>query len=127
MLDGSIPSGVSDTGASSTVGKPGDPFIQTDIPSNKTFYLPDAHTINSTNVAYLEHELREPARTVDMVPELAENTLISTGKFADANYISVYDKKEVNVYDGNTVKIVISEEAALKVNFNSFLLQSTSR
>ena len=36
------------------------------------------------------------------------------GKFAEAGYISVCDGDEVNIYDGRTAKITISEEAALK-------------
>ena len=32
----------------------------------------------------------------------------------DANYIAIYDNDEVNFYDGNTVKIKVSEEAVLR-------------
>ena len=40
VLDGTIPSGISDTGATSSTGKPGDPSIHTDTPSNKVFTCP---------------------------------------------------------------------------------------
>ena len=41
---------------------------------------------------------------VDVVPDL-DQTLISGSKFADAGYTAVYDQKEVNFYDSNTIKI----------------------
>ena len=51
---------------------------------------------------------------MDIVPSLTDNTLISTGKFTDANYFAVYDNEEVNIYDGKTAKIYITEEAVLR-------------
>ena len=71
-------------------------------------------TARASNKAKLEHKLRNPARDVDMVPMLAEYTLLSASKFADANYISIYDKNEVNIYDARTAKITVSEEAVLQ-------------
>ena len=114
VLDGTIPSGVSDSGATSTAGRPQDPFIKSNIPSSKVFHLPTGGTARASRTAKLHHNLREPARTVDIVPSLTDNTLISTGKFADANYFTVYDDKEVNIYDGKTTKIYITEEAVLR-------------
>ena len=114
VLDGTIPSGVSDSGATSTAGRPQDPFIKSNIPSNKNFHMPTGGTARASRTAKLHHQLREPARTVDIVPSLTDNTLISTGKFADANYFTVYDDKEVNIYDGKTAKIYITEEAVLR-------------
>ena len=114
VLEGSVPSGISDTGATSSAGREGDPFIQTNTPSNKTFHLPTGGVARATNKAKLEHKLRDPARDVDMVPMLAEHTLLSTSKFVDADYVSVYDKDEVNIYDSRTTKINVSEDAVLK-------------
>ena len=59
------------------------------------------------------HKLREPATEVDIVPVLT-NTLIRTGKLAEGGYFAVYDKNEVNIYDGKKAKIIITEEAVLK-------------
>jgi hypothetical protein len=114
VLDGSIPSTVSDSGATSSVGKVGDTYIQTTERSNKTFHVPTGTTATATNIAKLVHKVREPARTIDMVPAIKHNSLLSTSKFAEADYITVYDKDEVNIYDATTTKIVISEEAVLK-------------
>ena len=55
----------------------------------------------------------KPARTVDMVPALADNSLLSGGKFSDAGVVSICDRSKVNLYYGRTVKITVSEEAVL--------------
>ena len=90
------------------------PFIQTDEPSKKIFLLADRHPTAGSNVANLHHNVRKPACIVDMVPELADNSLLSWGKFADAGYVSICNRSEVNVYNKRTVKITVSEEAVLK-------------
>ena len=65
-------------------------------------------------MAKLAHAICEPARSMDTVPSLEGNSLLSGGKFAEAGYISVCDGDEVNIYNGRTAKIVISKEAVLK-------------
>jgi len=52
-------------------------------------------------------------RTVDIVPALKGNSLLSGGKFAEAGYISICDGKEVNIYDDRTAKITGFEGMAL--------------
>ena len=49
-----------------------------------------------------------------MVPDLVQHTILSARTFSDADYISIYDVNEVNIYDGRTSKIRISEAAVLK-------------
>ena len=49
-----------------------------------------------------------------MVPALANQSLLSGGKFAEAGYVSVCDGDEVNIYDGGTATITVSEYAVLK-------------
>ena len=49
-----------------------------------------------------------------MVPDLFQNTLLSSIKLPDAYYISIYDGDEVNIYDGRTTRIRVSEKAVLK-------------
>ena len=58
--------------------------------------------------------MREPARTVDMVLALADHSLLSGKKIAQAGYVTICDNEEVNIYDGRTAKIVVYEEAVLK-------------
>ena len=58
--------------------------------------------------------MRDPARTVDIVPGLAYQSLLSGGNFAKAGYVLICEDAEFNIYDGRTVKITVSEEAVLK-------------
>ena len=50
-----------------------------------------------------------------MVPDLVQHTLLSDRKFADADYILIYDGNGVNIYYGRTARIRISEAGVLKV------------
>jgi hypothetical protein len=43
-----------------------------------------------------------------------QNSLLSTSKVVNADYIAIYDKEEVNFYNAKSTKITISEEAVLK-------------
>ena len=92
---------------------PGDPFIQTNTPSTKVFVIADNYPIPGSNVAKLHHNVHKLAHTVDMVPSLTNNSLLSRGKFAQAGYVSVCDDKEVNLYNARTVKITVSDDAVL--------------
>ena len=68
----------------------------------------------ATDEGLLLHKVREPARTVDMVPAITTQSLISIGKFADAKYITIFDKEEVNIYDANNTEVTVSRGAILK-------------
>ena len=113
ILDGSIPSSISDTGATSTAGKSGHPFRSLNSPSDDFFHLPTGGTAIASVKAKLMHELREPETEVYIVPVLT-NKLISTGKLVEGGYFAVYDENKVNIYDGKKSKIFIIEEAVLK-------------
>ena len=107
-------SAVYDTGATSTCGMVGDDFEETNEISNKIFCMPTGDTTPASTIAKLHHDVREPARTVDMVPALKHNSLISGPKFADANYITVLTPTEVLIYDGRGLKISTSREAVIR-------------
>ena len=113
VLDGSIASAAYDTACTSHAGVVGDPFIQTNERSNKVFALADGHPTAATNLAKLHHAIREPARTLNILPSLKAQSFLSVGKFSEAGYISICDHDKVNLYDGRTSKIVVSEEAVL--------------
>lgn len=104
IADGSIPSAISDTGATSTAGAVHDPFHSTTQPSTKVFLLPTGGTAQATHSSQLMLNVRAPANQVDIVPNLTQ-TLLSGSKFADAGYTAVYDKDEVNFYDSNKFHI----------------------
>jgi hypothetical protein len=107
-------SAVYDSGATSHCGRTGDNFEPSDELSHKVFHLPNGNTAKASTKAKLHHKLREPARTVDMVPELKHNSLISASKFADANYITVLTPTEVLIYDGEGLKIEINKDTVLR-------------
>ena len=82
ILNGTITSAISDTGATSTAGKGGYPFRLSNHPSDKVFHLPIGGTARASVKAKLMHELREPATEVEIVPGLT-NTLLITGKLVE--------------------------------------------
>ena len=61
----------------------------------------------------IHHPVREPARTVDIVPALADQSLLSGNKFTEAGYVSICYDSGVNIYYGRTVRIVVSDAAVL--------------
>ena len=61
-MDGSIPSAVVDTGATSNVGKYGCSLELTGEPSHKVFTTVTGHQAKATEKGRMEHELYEPAR-----------------------------------------------------------------
>ena len=113
VLNGLTPSAAYDTACTSHAGMVDNPFIQTNRPSTKIFALVDGHATAGSNVAKIHHNVREPACTVDMVPSLKDNSLLSGGKFAYAGYVSVCNDKKMSLYDGKPAKITVSEKAVL--------------
>ena len=86
-----------------------------DEPSKKKFELVDGHPAAGSNVAKLYHNVCELVHTVAMISALGENFLLSGGKCSDAGYVSICDRSEVNLYDRQSVKITVDEEAVPKV------------
>ncbi len=84
VLNGTIPSAVSDTGATLSAFLKEDPSIPTGCISSAVFHLPNGAVAPATTVNKMLHNVRSPARNVYIVPSLAENSLLSTRKFADA-------------------------------------------
>ena len=85
-------------------------FQPTTQKSHKIFHMTTGETTAASMQAKLYHDVREPTKTVDMVPQLKHNSLISGGKFADANYITVLTPTEVLIYEGNDTHISVSKE-----------------
>jgi hypothetical protein len=96
VLNGTIPSAISNTSATSHALLPLAPSIPTGIPPKVVFHLPNGTTAGASTVNKLLYYVQEPARTANIVPTFANNSLISTSKFVDAGYTVVYDDKEVN-------------------------------
>ena len=75
--------------------------------------MPNGEIEEACNMDELQHDLRHPAKDVHIVPGIKRDSLLSIPKFADANYIAVFDKDDVNIYDANKTTIVVSRGAIL--------------
>lgn len=82
--------------------------------STKQFHVPTGQVVPATTSAKLHHKVREPARTVELVPEMKQNTLISVSKFVESGYLMVLNVEEVNIYDGKMVKLEVNGDAIVK-------------
>jgi hypothetical protein len=91
-----------------------DPSIPTGRVSSTAFHLPNSAIALATTVNKLLHNVHSPARNVNIVPSLVENSLLSTSKFANAGYTAIYDKNEVNFYNAKTTKITVLAKGVLK-------------
>ncbi len=114
ILNGSIPLAVSDTAATSNVFLPSAPTLPTGAVSAAVFHLPNRATVAATMIHKLHHNLWEPACSVNIVPSLVGNALLSTVKMVQASYAANYDDKEVIFYDTATTNITVLAGAILK-------------
>jgi hypothetical protein len=114
VLDGSIPSAVVDSGATSSVGTPTDPFAKTGQQSNKVFCLPNGATEEAREIGELATNVRALARDVHITPGITATSLISTSKFSDAGYTTIFEGDQVNIYDQHDTIITVSRAAILR-------------
>ena len=82
--------------------------------STKVFYNANGTVSKAGQKAKLHYNLRETAKDADTVPSLALNSLLSTSKLADANYITIFTPDEVKVFDAEISKLHITGEAVMK-------------
>ncbi len=82
--------------------------------STAMFYFPDGVTAAATLIHKLHQNLQEPAFSINIVPSLMGNSLLSTTKMVKASYMAIYDDKEDNFYNSTTTKITVLVEAILK-------------
>ncbi len=108
MEDGSIPSTVADSDCTSGVGTEDDPCPRTGQASHKRFILPGGEMKQATKVAEYPFKVQDPAQELHITPGIMENLLLSTSKFAAANYITMFDKEEVSIYDANDTITMVS-------------------
>jgi hypothetical protein len=59
-------------------------------------------------------KVRAQANKLHITPGVSQHSLLSTDKFADTNYITVFDNEMVNVYDANDTIFIISRGAILR-------------
>jgi hypothetical protein len=103
-----------DTGATSGVAAKHDTKAMEDTgqPSAKVFMLPDKSKIRATRKMLMKNKLREGAREMNIVPGL-HSALVSIPKFANADYIAVFDKNKANIYDAKTTTITSSADPVI--------------
>jgi hypothetical protein len=118
VLDGSIPSAIADSGATSSVGTKRDrkrnAFVATGHQLDKAFRMPNGEVEEARDMDKFQHDVRHPAKDVHIVPGIECDSLLSIPKFADVNYVAIFDKDEVNIYDANKTKIIVSCSAILQ-------------
>ena len=78
------------------------------------FKVATGQEAKATETLTMEHDLRKPTRTFDMVTDVTLNSLASTRKFSDAGYFTIFDEEEVKIYDSRTTKVVTSKPPVLK-------------
>jgi hypothetical protein len=64
----------------------------------------------AATVSELAHDLRQPAKDVHIFPSIQSNSLLSMAKFAKEGYITVFNNKEVSIYDAldTTSKVLLA-------------------
>lgn len=105
---------VADSGTTSGVGRSPDPFEKIGEHFSKVFIPPDGADAESTELAQVEHQLREPARDMHVTTGITSASLASTGKYADAGYASLFLDDRLEVFDLQNTKITVSREAVLR-------------
>ena len=116
VLNGSIPFVAADSGATSSVGTKSDSrhFISTGKKFNKTFRMPNGALESALDIGHLATAVRSPASDIHITPGISETSLISTVKFAEAGYVTIFDRDEVNIYDQRDTVITVSRSAILR-------------
>jgi hypothetical protein len=82
-------------------------------PSHKQFIFPDGTVIPATEISEHPFEVRKLTKILHIKPGIIQNSLLSTVKFADANYITIFDKDTVNIYNTNDTIIILTKGAIL--------------
>ena len=112
VLSGSIKSVLPDSGASSSTVQSAKDYIETGPKSPKEFQSAFGEVQKATDIVEYPFRLRKEARRVDIVPTL-QSDLMSIGKMADAGYLTIFDDKEVNIYDIHNTTFTVSRDSVL--------------
>ncbi len=99
---------VTDSACTSGVGTTDNTCWHTGQVFNKQFVLPGAKIKSATEIVEYPFKVRGPANKLHITPIITTNLLLSTGQFVTTNYITVFDKEEVNIYDTNDTNTIIA-------------------
>jgi hypothetical protein len=90
-------------------------MIPTGTVSTAMFHLLNGATVAATRINKLHQKLREPAHSINIVPSLMGNSLLSNLKMVEAGYTAmICNNKEVNFNNSTTININVSAAAILK-------------
>ena len=96
IINGTIPSAVSNTGATSMAGTFHDPFVHRNTWSTKTFMLPLCTTTTSTTQAQLHLNIHSPASIVVNVPDLHQNSSAAASLPMQTEQPSITNMKSIS-------------------------------
>jgi len=113
-LSGTIASTIVDSGATSGIGTTTDPSQRTGCQSTKQCILPSRAIVPATKIAEYPFAVRAPANKLHITPGISQHSLLSTSKYANVNYITIFDKDTVNICDANDMEITVTEGAILR-------------
>ena len=106
-----------DSGTTSTIGSifddRNDKFIPTGEKSTKVFKVANGIEEKATEKKLLQHKLRPASREVNIVPGIT-NSLLSTSKLADDDYITIFDKDKVEIFDATNTKVITTRGAIIR-------------
>ena len=88
-------------------------IIAIGLTSNKVFRYAAGNLGVADEIRHLPYDVRGEAKEVHMTPGL-EHCLISTNRFVEEDYVQVFDKEQVNVYDANNIEIKTTRGAVLR-------------
>ena len=75
--------------------------------SSKQYKMATCHITPGDEEGLMEHNLRDQARSCDIVPGITEDSLVS-------GYITIFDSEEVNIYDASNTQITVTKGAVLR-------------
>ena len=88
--------------------------VATERQSGKVSRMPNNNMEEASNMDELQHNVRHPAKDMHIMPGIERDSLLSIPKIADANYIAIFNKDQVNIYDANKTTIIVSWGAILR-------------
>jgi hypothetical protein len=67
----------------------------------------------ASKIGKLATNMQVPAHDIHITPDIAELSLISTAKFAEAGYMTIFTSNQVNIYDQHNTLITVLQAAII--------------
>jgi hypothetical protein len=75
--------------------------------------MPNGTIEEAMDVDKLHQDVHHVAKDIHIVPGIKRDSLLSIPKFADANYIAIFYKDKINIYNANNTKVMVSHSVIL--------------